>query len=252
MTRKELAKKLSEHLAVTSVYLGAPTFAYRVGNYTVDRHGRILDGEGRVVGLDALLTGTSPEANGKGEVGLEIVAEPETVTNLEVELPLEGYQGQSLRNLMHVIYSRQPLIKKALGFEPDLEDEKTIAALKEKPMVTLEHFQRAMEGVSIPGIDLDYEKETITFKLAPGGDSPEKVEAAAKLFGLINLNARRLKRNVSAQVKPVENEKYSFRTWLLRLGMIGYEYKLARRVLLKNLSGNSNFRRPMKGAAGNA
>ncbi len=48
---------------------------------------------------------------------------------------------------MHVIYSRQPLIKKALGgFKTDLVDEKTIAALKEKPMVTLEHFQRAMEG----------------------------------------------------------------------------------------------------------
>jgi hypothetical protein len=144
------------------------------------------------------------------------------------------------------------LIKKALGFDTNLVDEKTIAALKEKPMVTLEHFQKAMEGVSIPGIDLDYEKETITFKLGPGGDNQEKVEAATKLFGLINLNARRLKRNVSAQVKPVENEKYSFRIWLLRLGMIGDEYKLARRVLLKNLSGNSSFRRPVKGEAVNA
>jgi hypothetical protein len=252
MTRKELVKKLAEHLEVTSAYLGAPTFAYQVGDYTVDRHGRILDGEGRVVGLDALLTGTSPEANGKEEVGLEIVAEPETVTNLEVELPLEGYQGQSLRNLLHVIYSRQPLIKKALGFKTDLVDEKTIAALKEKPMVTLEHFQRAMEGVSVPGIDINYDKEIITFKLGPEGDNPGKVEAATKLFGLINLNARRLKRNVSAKVKPTENEKYSLRIWLLRLGMIGDEYKLARRVLLKNLSGNSSFRRPVKGEAVNA
>lgn len=252
MTRKELVEKLAEHFGVASVYLGAPTFAYRVGDYTVDRQGRILDGEGRVVGLDALLTGTSPEANGKGEVGLEIVAEPETVTNLEVELPLEGYQGQSLRNLMHVIYSRQPLIKKALGFETDLVDEKTIAVLTQKPMVTLEHFQRAMEEVGIPGIDIDYEKETITFKLGPGGDNPEKVEAATKLFGLINLNARRLKRNVSAKVKPVENEKYSFRVWLLRLGMVGDDYKLARRVLLKNLFGNSAFRRPVKGEATSA
>ena len=123
-----------------------PTFAYQVGDYTVDRHGRILDGEGRVVGLDALLTGTSPEANGKEEVGLEIVAEPETVTNLEVELPLEGYQGQSLRNLLHVIYSRQPLIKKSLGLENDLVDSKIITALTQKPMVTVEHFQKAMEG----------------------------------------------------------------------------------------------------------
>jgi len=51
MTRKELVKKLAEHLEVTWAYLGVPTFAYQVGDYTVDRHGRILDGEGRVVGL---------------------------------------------------------------------------------------------------------------------------------------------------------------------------------------------------------
>jgi hypothetical protein len=248
VTRKELVKKLAERLAVTSVYLGAPTFAYRVGNYTVDRRGRILDSDGRELELNALLAETTEK--GREERGLEIAAE-ETAINLEVVLPLEGYRGQSLRNLMHVIYSRQPLIKKALGFETDLVGEKTITALTQKPMVTLEHFQRAMEGVSIPGIDLDYEQETITFKLGPGGDNPEKVEAATKLFGLINLNARRLKRNVSAQVKPVENEKYSFRIWLLRLGMIGDEYKLARRVLLKNLSGNSSFRRPVKGEAAN-
>ena len=84
---------MAEHLEVTSAWECPPCLPG--GDYTVDRHGRILDGEGRVVGLDALLTGTSPEANGKEEVGLKL-AEPETVTNLEVELPLEGYQGQSL------------------------------------------------------------------------------------------------------------------------------------------------------------
>ena len=248
MTRKELVKKLAGRLEVTSAYLGAPTFAYQVGDYTVDRQGRILDGQGQVVGLDALLTKPMPETDRKEGTGLDI----ETVTNLEVELPLEGYQGPSLRNLMHVIYSRQPLIKKALGFKTDLVDDETIKALTQKPMVTLKHFQKAMEGVGIPGIDIDFEKETITFKLGPGGDNQEKAEAATKLFGLINLNARRLKRNVSAKVKPVDNEKYSFRIWLLRLGMIGDEYKLARRVLLRNLSGNSAFRKPVKEEAASA
>jgi hypothetical protein len=130
---------------------------------------------------------------------------------------------------------------------------KTIAALKEKPMVTCRAFPKGhWKGLACPGIDINYDKEIITFKLGPEGDNPGKVEAATKLFGLINLNARRLKRNVSAKVKPTENEKYSLRIWLLRLGMIGDEYKLARRVLLKNLSGNSSFRRPVKGEAVNA
>lgn len=230
MTRKELAHKLAQYLEVTPVYLAAPSFAYQVGAYTIDRQGRILDSTGQVVELEDLLADT------KEEPVLETTA-------LEIEIPLEGYQGQSLRNLLHIIYSKQPLIKKALDLDTDLVSEEIITALDQRPMVTLEHFQKAMEGRNCPGIDFDFAKETITFKLGQGGDDPEKVEAATQLLGLVNLSARRLKQNASAKTKPTDNEKYTFRTWLLRLGMIGEEYKDARRALLKNLSGNSAFRR---------
>ena len=43
--------------------------------------------------------------------------------------------------------------------------------------------------------------------------------------------------------KEVENEKYAFRCFLLRLGFIGDDSKVARRILLQNLSGNSAFRK---------
>ena len=43
--------------------------------------------------------------------------------------------------------------------------------------------------------------------------------------------------------KEVENEKYAFRCFLLRLGFIGDDNKTARRILLQNLSGNSAFRK---------
>lgn len=38
------------------------------------------------------------------------------------------------------------------------------------------------------------------------------------------------------------NEKYAFRCFLLRIGMIGAEYKAARKVLLRNLTGSSAFK----------
>lgn len=41
-----------------------------------------------------------------------------------------------------------------------------------------------------------------------------------------------------------DNEKYTFRTWLLRLGLIGDEFKTARQHLLKNLEGNIAWRDP--------
>ena len=40
-----------------------------------------------------------------------------------------------------------------------------------------------------------------------------------------------------------DNPKYTMRCYLLRLGMIGAEYKSARKVLLRNLSGSSAFRK---------
>lgn len=40
-----------------------------------------------------------------------------------------------------------------------------------------------------------------------------------------------------------DNPKYTMRCYLLRLGMIGAEYKAARKVLLRNLSGSSAFRK---------
>lgn len=47
---------------------------------------------------------------------------------------------------------------------------------------------------------------------------------------------------VTAKDKQVDNEKYSMRCFLLRLGFIGEEYKKARALLLRNLEGNSAFR----------
>ena len=49
-------------------------------------------------------------------------------------------------------------------------------------------------------------------------------------------------KRVTAKVKSVENEKFAFRVFLIRLGFVGDEYKAARKILLKNLSGNSAFK----------
>ncbi len=247
MTRKELVKKLAEHLEVTSAYLGAPTFAYQVGDYTVDRHGSILDAGGQTVTLEELLEDGVKE---EMELGNTDVSEREPVF-LEVGIPLEGYEGKSLRNLLHLIYNNQLLIKKALELKNDLVSEEIIDALKQERMTTLEHFKEAMNKVDCPHIDFDYDKETITFKLDTNGEASEKVQAATQLLGLVNICARRRKRNVTAKTKSTDNEKFTFRTWLLHLGMIGDEYKLARKVLLQNLPGNSAFRRPVKGEAAN-
>ena len=66
----------------------------------------------------------------------------------------------------------------------------------------------------------------------------------AKLHVLRGVDfVRQLKKVVQSGIfKPVENEKYAFRCFLLRLGFIGDEFKADRKVLLQNLSGSTAFK----------
>ena len=53
--------------------------------------------------------------------------------------------------------------------------------------------------------------------------------------------ARTAKR-VVAKEKETDNDKYAFRCFLLRLGFIGAEFKIERKILLRNLAGSSAFK----------
>ena len=49
-------------------------------------------------------------------------------------------------------------------------------------------------------------------------------------------------RTASSKPQQNENPKYAMRTWLLRLGFIGDEFKTARELLTKRLDGDAAFR----------
>ena len=51
-------------------------------------------------------------------------------------------------------------------------------------------------------------------------------------------------RNARAAPTRTTNDRYTFRTWLLRLGMIGPEFETARFHLLSHLEGNIAWRDP--------
>ena len=76
------------------------------------------------------------------------------------------------------------------------------------------------------------------FRADLDGDS---VAAYSQFVGALCTAAKEQKR-VTAKEKPVDNEKFAFRVFLIRLGFVGDEYKAARKILLHNLSGNSAFK----------
>lgn len=217
MNRKEMAQKLAQHLNVTSKYLGVPSFAYEVGPYTVGRDGKITNKAGEIMTLEQII---NPD-----------------IDTVEVILPMEGHDVRSLENLIYMLYSRQELIKKALNFTDDMLDKEFVEELKDSPPTSIEDFINLARGECY-GIYFDQDTIIFTSHLT----EPNEIKAFTDLIGLVNVKAKELK---YTSHKPVQtdNEKYAFRTWLMRLGMIGSEYKVTRKVLLQNLSGNSAFRK---------
>ena len=48
-----------------------------------------------------------------------------------------------------------------------------------------------------------------------------------------------------------ENEQFTFRTWLVRLGLNGDEFKQTRELLLENLEGDKAWLKPKEPKSGN-
>ena len=64
------------------------------------------------------------------------------------------------------------------------------------------------------------------------------------------ISAQAINQHKASAIKTVsQNEKYTFRTWLLRLGMIGDEFATARKFLLENLDGCIAWKDPNQAVA---
>lgn len=204
--RKELVKLIADFTGYEAKYCGAPTFAYEVGGYCVDKNGTVT-----------LASNTPDEAvermiqmlydNGfYGE--FESAQEPEIEAGLTVTIPKETLSEGAMANLERLVESKGNLIRKALG----------------------------VEQLPILGTD-----ETVSFPWFPGEPTADEVKAYTHLVTALCEMARNQKR-ITAKEKETDNEKYAFRCFLLRLGFIGAEFKAERKILLRNLTGSSAFK----------
>lgn len=90
-------------------------------------------------------------------------------------------------------------------------------------------------------ISLTVTEDTVSFSWFPFTANPDEAAAYTEFVEKLCGMARRVER-VSGKPTETDNDKYAFRCFLLRLGFIGDEYKAARKILLKNLTGNSAYR----------
>ena len=147
------------------------------------------------------------------------------------EYVFEGLDPKTLKGLARFFHARGDLIGKAICGEPlfvsdDLIDGLNTAATQEQVFQCFCDCEyRGFEVSDSEGIKLSFSVED------SNGES--MIEHIIKYAAKTSV--------IKANVKPAENEKYTFRALMLRIGMGGQEYSACRRALLKNLSGNSSY-----------
>ncbi len=218
--RKALVTAMGEILEVRPKYLGMPTAAYEVEHFRIDKNGTLeFDDRADSVEIENLLrqlaergfAGEGQEAatDAPKETAANDTAETDTApqdenVGLTVTVPLES---ANIDNLKKLLGAKSSLIKKAFG---------------------------------IDGLPVEVDGKKISFPWFSETDS-DTARACTNFISALCKMSKEQKRIISTE-KAVDNEKYAFRCFLLRLGFIGDEYKADRKILLKNLKGSSAFK----------
>lgn len=263
--RKALVKVIADTAGARAVYKGMPSAAYEIDYYTVTKDGTLefsdrSDSEEVEAVLEALAaagfdgvgetekqtegTNETPETPTAADTEPQESEEQEPV-QLTVSLPLARHTGMSLRNLINLLYTRAPLLNKALGTAFRV-DERLVNVLRDDANVlTMERFFETVTNVenaigkAVDG--LIFAADRLTFSTLPETSDTATLRCFATLCAMMNKQAITQQR-IQAKEITAENEKYAMRIWLLRLDMNGSEYKEERRILMENLSGHAAFR----------
>ena len=213
--RKPLAALLGEYTNTRPQYLRAPSYGYQIGDLLLTREGNIESPDTlSQAEFDELLALLDTSGYCPKETDFHPAQEPEAeATSTEetgLTIPLENV---NVRNLTNLLDAKGFLIKHALHID-DLR------------------FELSEDNISFPW-----------FSELP---APDEIHAYSTLIAALCKMSKDQKR-ISATEKPVDNERYAFRCFLLRLGFIGDEYKTDK-ILMRYLPGNSAF----KGGEGHA
>ena len=213
--RKKMVEIVGRTLGVQPIYCGAPTFAYKVGTFEITRDGSICfaddadETEVECVRTALREAGFAAEEDASEMATAETEEEAATDEDtLIVSIPRRFLTETGRKNLDALLASKGKLIQKAFNIE--------------KATYTLT-------------------EEMIKFAWFHGKIAEDTVRAYTDFISKLCEMAQKQKRAV-AKEKPTENEKYTFRCFLLRLGMIGDAYKTSRKILLQNLTGSSAFK----------
>lgn len=205
--RPKLAQEIGKILGTAPHYERVPSCAYDIAGYRLDKEGVLHISEGTAV---------------------------ETVEHLICQLRERGFQNDA-EFTKEVLLPKDKLtiaVLRKIFTDTALENLQKIIANKQ----TL--LQRAFQTDST---EVEITEEKINFAWFSYTEDGDEIAAYTQFITRLCDMAKDAKR-VSSKPTEADNDKYAFRCFLLRLGFIGKEYKTARKILLKNLTGNSAFK----------
>lgn len=205
--RPKLAQEIGNILGTAPHYERVPSCAYDIAGFQLDKEGvlHIPDGTEKEIVEDLIRQLREHGFQDDMEITEEVPVQQDKLT---IAVPKESLTDTALENLQKIIANKQML------------------------------FHRAFQTDST---EVEITEEKINFTWFPYTTDSDEIAAYAQFISKLCDTARDAKR-VPSKLIETDNDKYAFRCFLLRLGFIGKEYKTARKILLRNLTGNSAFR----------
>ena len=204
--KPKLAQEIGNILGTAPHYERVPSCAYDIAGYRLDKEGVLHIQEGaEETAKDLILQLRERGFQDDAEITEEVPVQQDKLT---IVISRESLTDIALENLQKITANKQTL------------------------------FQRAFRTDST---EIEITEEKINFTWFPYTADGDEITAYTQFISRLCDMARDAKR-VSSKPTETDNDKYAFRCFLLRLGFIGKEYKTARKILLRNLTGNSAFR----------
>lgn len=192
---------------------------------------------------------------------------------VHVHIGANGHTPQSLRNLANIMASHEELLIESLKIDRGRTNQycRTVSpkfleqlnAQKPATMVQLADIWYSSQNCNFDrnqhyndsryaqlNLHSVFTKGTIEFRLfqfnkpengKQNGLHAGELKTFIQLALALSEMAKELK-TASPKKSTSENKKFLMRTWLIRLGFVGDEFKTAREILMRNLDGDCAFR----------
>ena len=271
MTRSTASNAIAEHFGTFATHIGGSYDTYEVRDHGGRCWKVVYDSSIRTTpgGWDYSCEMVSPICNYSDIETIQAIVRRlrglgmivNDSCGIHVHVDASTHTAQSLKNLANIMASKENLLFTALDANPNRIDrwckkvdnqfldrintrgDKTMAQIRNYWYNGHDGARQHYHNSRYHALNLHsvWQKGTVEFRCFNSSKHAGKIKAYIQLCLAIS-NQAKTQRSASRRETRTTNPKYTFRTWLIRLGLNGDEFKTARKHLLAKLDGDIAFK----------